>query len=119
MFRELLLLNEVEEKRRGGTDSFLEIIYDVEKKWNPPLFPLMFARRGVLTFPEYVLVPKDKGTFNSVGMHGWVELDLKVFGTIHLCGFPMDLTAVPFWDAHPEGRVGQVLTLARRTSTNS
>ena len=27
-------------------------------------------------------------------------------------GFPIDLAAVPLWDAHPEGRVGQVLTLA-------
>ena len=45
-------------------------------------------------------------------MHGWVEPDLKVFGTIDLCGFPIDLAAVPLRDAHPEGRVGQVLTLA-------
>ena len=31
---------------------------------------------------------------------------------MEVCGFPIDLTAVPLWDAHPEGRVGQVLTLA-------
>ena len=60
LFRELLLFDdEVEEKGRGGTDPLSESIYEVEKKWNPPLSPLMFARRGVLTFPEYVPVPKD------------------------------------------------------------
>ena len=65
-----------------------------------------------MTFPQYVLVPRDKGTFNSVGMHGWVEPEAKFFGTVNICGFPIDLAAVPLWDAHPEGRVGQVLTLA-------
>ena len=113
VFRESLLFDDVvEEKRRGGTDSFSEIINVVEKKWNPPLSPLMFARRGVLTFPLYVLVPKDKGTFNSVAMHGWVKPEVKVFGTVDICGFPIDLAAVPLWEAHPEGKVGQVLTLA-------
>ena len=64
IFQELLLFDdEVEEKRRGGVDSFSEIILSVEEKWNPPLTPLHFARRGVLTFPQYVVVPKDKGTF--------------------------------------------------------
>ena len=72
----------------------------------------MFARRGVLTFPQYVLVPKDKGTFNSVGMHGWVGPEVKVFGTVDIRGFPIDVAAVPLWDAHPEGGFGQVLTLA-------
>ena len=116
IFRELLLFDdEVEEKRRGGVDSFSEIIKSVEKKWNPPLTPLHFARSGVLTFPQYVVVPKDKGTFNSAGMHGWVEPEAKIFGTIKLCGFPIDLAAVPLWDAHPEGRVGQVLTLAPKS----
>ena len=77
-----------------------------------PLSPLRVARRGVLTFPQYVLLPKDKGTFNSAGMHGWVQPEAKVFGTVDICGFPIDLAAVPLWDAHPEGRVGRVLTLA-------
>ena len=113
VFRELLLFDdEVEEKRRAEMDSFSEITDEVKRKWNPPLSPLMFAQRGVLAFREYVLVPKDKGTFNSVGMNRWVEPDLNFFGTIDLCGFPIDLAAVPLWDANPEGRVGQVLTLA-------
>ena len=43
----LLFDDVVEDKRRGGTDSFSEISNVVEKKWNPPLSPLMFARRGV------------------------------------------------------------------------
>ena len=46
------------------------------------------------------------------GMHGWVEPELKVVGGVEVCGFPIDLAAVPLWDAHPEGRVGQVLRLA-------
>ena len=41
-------------------------------------------------------------------MHGWVEPEAKVFGTVDICGFPSDLATVPLWDAHPEGRVGQV-----------
>ena len=98
----------IEEKRRGGMDSFSEIINVVEKKCNPPLSPLRLARRGVVTFPQYVLVPEDKGTFNSAGMHGWVEPEAKVFGTVDICGFPIDLAVVPLWDAHPVGRVGQV-----------
>ena len=40
VFRESLLFDDVvEEKRRGDTDSFSEIINVVEKKWNPPLSP--------------------------------------------------------------------------------
>ena len=100
----------------GGLLS--EIIFEVEKKWNPPLCPLVLAWRGVLTFPGYVLVPKDKGTFNSVGMHGWVKPELKVFGTVDLCGFPINLAAVQLWDTHPEGRVGPVLTLAPKNQHN-
>ena len=80
-FRELLLFdNEVEEQCRGGADSFSEIIFEVYKKWNPPLTPSKLACRGVLTFPQYVPVPKDKGIFDSVGMHGLVEPEIKVFG---------------------------------------
>ena len=51
-------------------------------------------------FPQYVQVPKDKGTFNSVDMHGWVEPELKVFRGVEICGFPTDLAAVLLWDAH-------------------
>ena len=46
--RELLLFDdELEEKRRGGTNSFSEIIKVVKRKWHLPLSPLLFARRGV------------------------------------------------------------------------
>ena len=85
------------EKRRGGMDSFSEIVKVVGpgKKWTPPLTPLHFACRGVLTFPQYVVVPRDKGTFNSAGMHGWVKPEAKIFGTVNICGFPIDLAAVP------------------------
>ena len=96
-------------------DSFAEIIKVVEKKWTHPLTPLLFARKGVLTFPQDVVVPRDKGTFNFAGMHGWVEPEAKIFGMVNICGFPIDLAAVPLWDAHPQGRVGQVLTLAPKS----
>ena len=70
-FRVLLLSDdEVKEHRLGSVDSFSRIISEVDKKWNPPRSPLKLARRGVLSFLRYVVAPKDKGTFNSLGPGG-------------------------------------------------
>ena len=36
---------------------------------------------------------------------------------MEICGFLVELAALPLWDAHPEGRVSQVPTQPRRTDT--
>ena len=106
MYREGLLLHET---------SLPLLLDEVLEKWNPSIGSLSLHPRGTLTFPNVVTVPRDREEFHNSGMNGWVKPENKTFARAIIDNFPVDIAAVCLWDAHPEGRVGQLLRTAPKS----
>ena len=65
-----------------------------------------------LTFPQDVVLPRNRAFFKEYGMRGWFNQQFKTLGWIRLGEINFRLLLLGLWDSYPSGRFGHIIAAA-------